>query len=234
MRYVRFAAITGPDGNLTNIEGNLSDIINNWRGNIDLSFAKGYLPRLAEYCRILENSAESRISPYAKKIVNELHWIKRLYFLPYYKFEIIGPPPFQKQDIVNIYNVVRTLRKYLMSVAMGIEQGTRQGGAEAKASCNGISNPWEPYNFEVPNPVSSHLDMLLAPGKRNNACLVFFSLSAVTVLDYIINNEDSWAYANRSKPLFRSINGEGVTPLFGVENKIDAEKIFRNSLKKKG
>jgi len=234
MRYVRFATITGPDGNLVNIEGNLSDIINNWRGNIDVSFVREYLPRLTEYCRILENSAESRISPYAKKIVNELHWIKRLYFLPYYRFEAMGPPTFQKQDILSISNVVRMLRRYLTSIAMGIEQGTRQGGAEAKAPCNGISNPWEPYKFEVPNPVSRRLDMLLAPGKRNNASLVFFSLSAVTVLDYIINNEDSWAYANRPGPLFRSLNDEGVTPLFGVENKLDADKIFKDSLKKKG
>ena len=233
MRYVRFGTVAGPNGSPVNLEDYLSDIINYWRSNIDNGFIKEYLPRLVEYCRVLENSSESRTSPYMRKTVNELHWVKRLYFLPYYKFESIGPPPFQKQDVTPIYGEIRVLRKYLTAVAIGIELGTRKGGAETKAPCDGINNPWENYNFEVPNPVSKRLEALLPPEKRNNASLIFFSLSAATVLDYIINNEDSWSYGGRPGPLFRSIKGEGITPMFGVDNKLDADKIFKDSLKKK-
>ena len=186
-----------------------------------------------EYCRILENSAESRTSVYAKKTLTELHWIKRLYFLPYYKFESLGPPPFQKQDTIAIYGEIRTLRKYLTAVAMGIEQATRQGGAAAKIPCDGIDNPWDSYHFEVPNPVSKRLDVLLAPGKRNNASLIFFSLSAATIMDTLINSESSWAYGNRSGAIFRSINNEGITPMFGVDKKLDAEQIFKDVMKQK-
>jgi hypothetical protein len=156
-----------------------------------------------------------------------------LYFLPFYKFESLGPPPMQKQDVNPIYSEIRMLRKYLTAVAVGIEQGTRMGGAEAKAPCDGINNPWDPYNFEVPNPVSRRLDMLLAPGKRNNASLIFFSLSVATVLDYLVNNENSWAYGSRPGPLFRSIGGEGVTPMFGVDKKLDADQIFKDAIKKR-
>ncbi|MDR2480368.1 MAG: hypothetical protein LBD48_13815 [Treponema sp.] len=233
LRYVRFGSITGSDGNLVDVENYLGDIINNWRRYLDDSFIKEYLPRLVEYCRILENASESRTSVYAKKIVNELHWVKRLYFLPYYKFESLGPPPFQKQDASPVYTQIRQLRKYLTSVAVGIEQGTRQGGAETRAACDGINNPWEPYNFEVPNPISRRLDMMLAPKKRNNASLIFFSLAAATVLDYLVNNESSWAYGPRPGPLFRSINNEGITPMFGVEKKYDAEQIFKEALKRR-
>jgi hypothetical protein len=233
LRYVSFGIVSGADGNPARIDEFLGDIINNWRRYIDDSFLKGYLPRLAEYCRILENSAESRTSVYAKKTLAELHWVKRLYFLPYYKFESVGPPPFQKQDVTAIYAEIRTLRKYLTAVAMGIEQSTRQGGAGTRAPCDGIDNPWDPYHFEVPNPVSKRLDALLAPGKRNNASLVFFSLSAVTVLDSLINNESSWAYGSRPGPLFRSVNGDGVTPMFGVDQKLDADQIFKDTMKKK-
>ena len=233
LRYVSFGIVTGSDGNPARIDEFLEDIINNWRRYIDDSFAKAYLPRLAEYCRILENSAESRTSVYAKKTLAELHWVKRLYFLPFYKFESVGGPPFQKQDVTAIYGEIRTLRKYLTVVAVGIEQGTRQGGAAAKAPCDGIDNPWAPYHFEVPNPVSRRLDALLAPGKRNNASLIFFSLSAATVLDTLINSETSWAYGSRPGPLFRSVNGEGITPMFGVDQKFDAEQIFKDAMKKK-
>jgi len=145
----------------------------------------------------------------------------------------MGPPPFPKSEIVPIYSEVRKVRKHLTSIALGIEQGMRAGGAKAKAPCRGINNPWESYNFQVPNPVSTRLDMMLPLERRINATLIFFSLSAATVLDYIINNENSWVYNNsRSLTLFRSIKNEGIEPLFGVDNKLDADRIFRETLKK--
>ena len=234
LRYVNFGIITGPDGNPIRVSDELVDTLNGWRQYIEDSFSRGYLPRLSEYCRLLENSEESRISPYAKKIFNELHWLKRLYFLPYYKFESMGPPPFTKKDVIPIYSEVRKLRKSLTAVAKGIETGMRAGGAAVKAPCAGINNPWEAYNFQVPNPISKRLDMMLPPERRINATLIFFSLSTLTVLDFLLNNETSWAYANRPGPLFRSIKDEGISPLFGVTEKLDADKIFKDSLKKQG
>jgi len=232
LRYVDFGITIGPDGNPVKLTEELGELINNWRGCIEDSFSRDYLPRLSEYCRMLENSRDSKMSPYAKKSLNELHWIKRLYFFPYYKFESIGPPPFPRKDVVAVYSEVRKLRKYLTAVAMGIEQGLRNGGAAAKAPCNGINNPWLAYNFQVPNPVSKRMDLIFPPEKKINATLIFFSLSIVSVLDHIVNNENSWAYGTRPGPLFRSLNNEGVIPLFGVDEKLDADKIFRDSLKK--
>ncbi|MDR2478811.1 MAG: hypothetical protein LBD48_05800 [Treponema sp.] len=233
LRYVAFGTIGGSDGNPARVEDYLGGIINSWRGYIDDGFVKEYLPRLTEYCRILENSAESRTSAYAKRVINDIHWTRRLYFLPYYKFESLGPPPFQRQEATPVYSEARTLRKYLAVVAMGIEQGNRQGGAEAKTPCEGIDNPWDQYNFEVPNPVSKRLDALLAPGKRNNAAVIFFALSAATALDNVVNSESSWAYTSPPGTLFRSAGGAGVTPMFGVDNKLDADQIFKDTLKQR-
>jgi len=233
LRDVSFGVVTGSDGSPIRVIDEIGDTLNSWRRFIEDSFIRDYLPRLNEYCRFLENSKDTG-SAYARKNVNELHWVKRLYFLPYYKFESIGPPPFSKADIVPIYSEVRKLRKHLTSVAVGIEQGIRSGGAAARAQCNGINNPWVSYYFQVPNPISKRMDMMLPSEKKINATLIFFSLSAVTVLDHIINNENSWAYANRPGPLFRSIKGEGVIPQFGVDQKLDADLIFKESLKKSG
>jgi hypothetical protein len=233
LRYVSFGTISGADGSPIRVEDYLGSIINNWQRYIDLSFNKEYLPRLTEYCQILENTADSRNSVYARRTLNELHWAKRLYFLPYYRFESLGPPPFQKRDTTAVYGEVRLLRRYLTEVAHGIEQGSRQGGAEEQAPCDGIDNPWEPYNFEVPNPVSIRLDVLLGAKKKNNASLIYFTLAVATVLDHLVNNENSWAYEGRPGPLFRSVNGEGAMPLFGVETKLDADLIFRQAIKQK-
>jgi hypothetical protein len=233
IRYVSFGVVAGPDGNSVNVNEVMGSIITNWRQYIDDSFSKEYLPRLSEYCRMLEHSADAKNSVYAKRTMNELRWTKRLYFLPYFKFASLGPPPFKNQDTTTIYGQVRNLRKYLTMVAAGIEQGNRKGGPAAKAVCNGIDNPWAQYHFEVPNPVSRRLDALLPPDKRNNAVLIFFALSTATLLDTLLNSEDSWAYDDNSVPLFRSINNEGSTPMFGVDQKVDADQIFRNSLKNK-
>jgi len=231
LRYVSFGAIPNLQGGIEEVDSLLGEIINNWHSLIEISFEKEYLPRMAEYIRILESSPEERTSAYAKKVVAELHWTKRFYFLPYYKFESLIPPPFHKNEITPIYSEIKKLRKYLTVVAAGIEQGNRAGGAEKHAPCDGIDNPWESYVFQVPNPLSIRMDALLAPKAKNNAALVFFCLAVTAVLDYLVNNENSWAYGPRPGPLFRSVNGEGAIPLTGVDNRIDAEAVFKQSLR---
>jgi len=233
LRYVTFGTIMGPDGNTERLDEPMVKIINEWQRVTETSFDKEYLSRLDEFCHLLENTAESRTSNYAKRLMNELSWARRLYFLPYYRFESIAPPPFQKNSLTAVYPIVRSLRRYLTALAGTIEQGNRRGGAEKRAPCDGIDNPWDPYVFQVPNPVSKRLDMLLGQKKRNNATLIFFTLSVTVVLDYLLNDENSWAYSKQTDFFFRSENGNGVRPLFGVESKIDTEAIFRQALKKR-
>ncbi|MDR2471282.1 MAG: hypothetical protein LBD09_04130 [Treponema sp.] len=233
LRYTSFGVIVGPDGNPERVDESITRIINNWQKILEASFDKEYLPRLDEYCRLLENTAESRTSNYAKRILNELHWAKRLYFLPYYKFDSIMPPPFQKNVIEALYPEVRSLRRYLSAIAAGIEQGNKRGGAENRSPCDGIDNPWDPYVFQVPNPVSRRLDMLLSPRKRHNASLIFFTLAVTVALDHLLNDENSWAYGDRPGFLFRSENNEGIRPRFSVEGKIDTELLFKQILKKR-
>jgi hypothetical protein len=234
LRHVSFGVVIGADGNPDGVNDVLGKIIIGWTGYIEVSFVKEYLPRLGEYCRILESTTESRTSTYAKRVLNELHWAKRLYFLPYYKFESLFAPPFQKKDITPLYPEIRQLRKYLTAVAAGIDQGNKIGGADQKAPCDGIDNPWDPYVFQVPNPLSIRLNALLANKKRNNATLIFFTLAVTTVLDYLVNNENSWAYGTgRPGALFRSVDGQGIKPQFGVESLIDADAIFKETIKQR-
>ncbi len=230
LRYVSFGSVSGSGGNTERVDSVVGEIINNWYFYTESIFDKEYLPRMTEYVRILEGSAEERSSPYTRKLVMELHWIKRFYLLPYYKFDSFGPPTIQKKDTIAIYAKIRTLRKYLATVAMGIENGNRAGGAEVHASCDGIENPWEQYVFQVPNPLSIRLDAILGPKNKTNASLIYFCLAIITVLDYLLNNENSWAYNAPSSLLNRSASGDGLT---GVDDRIDADAIFKQSLKQR-
>jgi hypothetical protein len=230
LRYVSFGTIEGADPSEGSDGNFLEKIIDEWH-DYELTFTQEYLNRLIEYCQLLESSAESRTSNYAQRLYTELQWIKRLCFLPHYQFDSIGGSPIKKSKIPPLYPEIRRARKYLTVIATSIEEGNKQGGAEKQVSCEGINNPWASYNFQIANPLSMRLNTLLGSNKRNNASLVFFTLSVVTVLDYLVNNEESWAYQNHSTPLFRSINGEGVIPQFGVDEKIDADLLFKQVMK---
>ena len=233
LRFVKFVSVTGSlTGDAEPLDTTLGEIIDSWQYYLQVSIDKEYLPRLSNYVRILEGSVEERTSVYTKKLIAELHWIKRLFFLPYYKFETFGGSPFPKGDTTSVYVKVKTLRKSLTSVAAGIDQGNKSGGADARAHCDGIENPWDQYQFQIPNPLSKRLDAFLGPKTKNNASLVYFCLAVSTVLDNLMNNEDSWAYSS-SSPLFRSENGEGVKPLTGVSERVDANALFRNSLRER-
>ncbi|MDR2534445.1 MAG: hypothetical protein LBD29_00255 [Treponema sp.] len=226
LRYVTFETIDG-------VDGHLEEIINQWR-DYEINFMQEYLSRLIEYCQLLGTSTtEARNSTYAKRIYTELQWIKRLCFLPHYRFESVGSSPIKKSAIPPLYPEVRRLRKYLTVVASGIEQAGKLGGAEKQAPCKGIVNPWANYNFQISNPLSMRLNALLSPNKRNNASLVYFTLSVVTVLDYLVNNNDSWAYENNGSPLFRSKDDAGFIPQFGVDDKIDADALFKEVMKER-
>jgi len=233
LRYVSFGTIIGPDGKHERLDEPMARIINEWQKILEASFDKEYLSRLSEYCHMLENTAESRTSNYAKRIINELHWAKRLYFFPFYRFVSIMPPPFQKNTLTALFPIVHSLRRYLTILTENIEQGMRLGGAEIRPPCDGIENPWDAYVFQVPNPVSRRLDVIVAPRKRSNASLVYISLAIVIVLDHLMNEETSWAYSVKTEFPFRSEDGEGIRPLFGVELKIDTETIFKQAQKKR-
>jgi hypothetical protein len=235
LRFVEFTGITGKgEDSLQNGE-TLNRIVNDWGEHFERAFEKEYLSRLTEYCRILDTNVESRTSPYAMRIFSELHWIKRLYFLPFYKIKAGIPPSIQKRDVTAIYPEVRKFRRCLTNVAAGIEGGLREGGAAENAYCSGIANPWAPYTFEVPNPVSERLDAVLGknPKRRNNAGLVFFALSAAVILDHLMNDEDSWAYAPEESFLFRSVNNKGVVPQMWVDIFVDTQVIFKEALKER-
>jgi hypothetical protein len=233
VRYVSFGIIPNADGIPESLAEPMTGIMSNWHSYIDVAFGKEYLPRLAEYCRIFDSPGESRTSPYARRLSNELHWTKRLYFLPYYRFESSGPPPFQKNDITALYPEIRRLRRYLTVIATGIEQGIKAGGPGENSICEGIENPWKPYTFQVPNPVSIRLDALMGK-KKTNASLIFYTLAVTVVLDYLVNNESSWAYTgDQPRTLFRSVDGKGDTPVFGIDQKIDTQTIFKLSLKQR-
>jgi hypothetical protein len=235
LRFVRFGTISGSNGEAERVDEAITHTIGHWHGYLEESLGKEYLPRLSEYCRLVDSSPESRVSNYAKRTLSELLWVKRLNFMPFLHFESsIAAHPYRRTDVKPCYAVVRELRRLLTGVAAGIEAGMKQGGAASMAPCDGIDNPWEPYVFQVPNPLSQRLDALLGgkgSRRKTNAALVFFTLSAATVLDEIINDRNGYAYFEDAVCPYRS--ADGIKPTFGVDERINADALFRQALKRR-
>ena len=215
MRFLKFKAAS----NSNSLETDLTVIINKWRGYLDTTINKEYLPRLNEYSIIFENNANnSKGSVYVRRIYSELQWIRRLFFFPYYTFDMKFSSPFKKEEVINVYAEIRKLRRILTSIACEINPSNKQ------SPCI-VSNVCEHYNFQIANPISVRMNILISDKKRTNALLIFFTLSIVMVLDHIVNNVNSWAYEDHPYFLVRSSNNK-IT-----DNKIDTDLIFRQSLK---
>lgn len=235
LRHIEFGTIQGPDGVPEQVGPVISRIMEGWHGHLEETIGKEYLPRLVEYCRMVDGTTEARTSNYAKRTLSELLWCKRFYFLPYLSFDSgFSGHPFRNKEITPLYADARDLKRLLTGVAAGIEGAMKRGGDALKAPCDGIDNPWDQYSFQIPNPVSIRIDSLLggrSSRKRTNAALVFFTLSVVAVLDGIVNTAEGYAYTESSDCPFRSVDGEGIKPSSAVEQTVDADAIFKRAMR---
>jgi hypothetical protein len=208
----------------------LNAIVDDWHQAISEGCEKKYLPMINEYAHYFEHSAQGRNSAYAMNIAADIHWIRRYYFLPNYAFTPTTAPSFMKKDIIAVYQTVRRLRGDLALCAAAIETANRLGGAVVDAPVSGIRNPWQSYNFQVENPLSKRLDMLLAKRQRNNASLVFFTLAVATVLDYYLCDKNSPAYATDDNIFFRHTEHDNRKPVFWVEKQTGTFALFKKSV----
>ncbi|MDR2803128.1 MAG: hypothetical protein LBB22_02420 [Treponema sp.] len=211
-------------------ESSMISIVDDWHTAISESFEKKYLIRVSEYSHYFENSLQKRNSTYAVNISTDIHWIRRYYFLPNYDTIPPTPPSFFKKDVVAIYTLAHRLRKDLTACAVAIDAANKLGGAAENALVEGIENPWEPYNFQVENPLSKRLNMLLGKKQHINASLIFFTLAAVTVLDNYLSDKASIAYTANNEIFFRHSGHEEMKPVFWVEKQTGTFDIFKKSI----
>ncbi|MDR2445497.1 MAG: hypothetical protein LBD44_06140 [Spirochaetaceae bacterium] len=221
-RYINFIG--------TQSAASLNEIVDDWHTAILESFEKKYLPLINEYAHYFEHSAQKRNSTYAMSIASDIHWVRRYYFLPNYGYIPSTPPSFLKKDVVSLYVTARRLRKGLAECAVAIEDAIKKGGASTNVMVTGIKNPWETYNFQIENPLSKRLNILLGKSQKHNASLIFFALAIVTVLDSYLSDRNSVAYRADTEILFRNSETDKFKPIFWVEKQKNTFQIFKKSI----
>ncbi|MDR0684308.1 MAG: hypothetical protein LBF83_04185 [Spirochaetaceae bacterium] len=221
-RYIKFVGTLNANS--------LNEIVDDWHSAISESFEKKYLPLINEYAHYFEHSSQKRNSTYAMNIASDIHWIRRYYFLPNYGYIPPTPPSFLKKDVISLYATARRLRKDLAECAIAIEDANKRGGASANVMVTGIENPWKMYNFQIENPLSKRLNILLGKNQRHNASLIFFTLAIVTVLDSYLSNKNSIASRADTEILFRNSETDKFKPVFWVEKQKDTFQLFKKSI----
>ncbi|MDR0707974.1 MAG: hypothetical protein LBF60_08910 [Treponema sp.] len=202
-------------------------IIDEWPQLIENGFERMYLPRLAEFAKLFYAPLEAKQKVYAMKIREELNWTARLFLFPQLKIDMFSKSFVHNKEISSAFPKIRTLRQDFTIIAQEIEKAVQAGGASAHASCAAINNPWDKYVFQVENPLSKRLNALLSKEQRTNVSLIYYTLSVLSVLDYFLNNANSWAYKTNTAKLFRSSDDDGFVPEPPPEKSVDADEIFR-------
>ncbi len=219
------------DESLKSSNDDISTIFSEWSNYREDLFLKQY----GEYLRQFVNTAYSQRdypqTQFGKENLNNMYWRAKYYFFPSLKFSaptLTKPQNDSKYKPLNIR--VDYLKTILSTLVRRIDEN--QSG---KRPVLGVLNPWDRYSFDVPNPVSKRLDVLLGAKRPDettsatNANLLKYTLCIVSVLDWWVNNPGSPAYITDTSEIYR-IDKDGG-PGFSAPERSDQNKLFAEAVK---
>ena len=209
----------------------LSVALNEWTVYREELFEKKYCEQLCDFVNQQYSQSDFKNSLFGKKLLTSILWQTKYNFLPHFEFEqLLLEKPASDDKYIPLCLRTDFLRQNLTSLSKEID---RQAGT--KGLVLGISNPWEKYEFDIPNPVSKRLDVLLGRKSQGesaatNANLIKYAMCLVSVLDWWINNIESPAYSGGSENIYRISEKDGG-PAFSVPVRDDQNRLFAESIK---
>ncbi|MCR5725355.1 MAG: hypothetical protein K6G80_09750 [Treponema sp.] len=225
-RNVQFTEDVSPNGKS---DDTLGKTLSDWSLYREVLFEKNYCEKLVNFCNEQYSQSDFKNSLFGKKLLTSLLWQTKYNFLPHFKFtQLLLEKPGNESQYRPMCLRAAFLREFFGELAHNID-----GAAETKGDVMGLQNPWERYEFDIPNVVSKRMDVLLG-AKRNdtaatNANLVKYALCIVAVLDWWVNDTDSPAYSADSSRIYRISDSDGgvqfSVPLRSDQNKLFAERV---------
>ena len=204
-----------------------------WASYYEDLFAK----KLGDYIRMYVNSLYSQKdydkTKFGKETLNNILWRIKYYYLPHYKF---SAPVLQKPINDRKYKALSSRTDFIRTAFSYLVKRIDESSA-AKSPVLGILNPWDKYTFDLPNPISRRIDVMLGANRgadvsaATNANLVKYTYYVMAVLDWWINNPESPAYDSGESQLFRISEKDGG-PVFSVPERTDQNQLFADGIKK--
>ncbi len=210
----------------------LSSVLGEWSLYREVLFEKNYADQIKDLVNNEYSQGDFKSSLFGKKIITSLLWQTKYNFLPHFSFDqlLLEKPkndsPYRPLCLRSTF-----LLNFFREVAKSIDCATAQKGIVF-----GISNPWEKYRFDISNPVSKRMDVLLGAKKQTdsaatNANLIKYALCIIAVLDWWINDQKSPAYSSDSTKIYR-INENDGGPAFSAPERTDQNKLFADRVKR--
>lgn len=219
------------DGKTTGSDS-IFEVIDGWISYRETVFEKLYCKPLNDLVNQLYSQTDFDKTQFGKKLMTSLLWQTNYHFLPYFKFDqLLLEHPADESKVPPLFRRTDFTRKFLMQVVSQCDKA-----AKTKGNVESLANPWEHYNFDIPNEVSKRLDVFLGAQNTsedtnaNNANLLKYTLCIISVLDWWINNPESPAYSTPPMRIYR-INQEDGKPEFSVPERTDQNKLFADSVR---
>ena len=207
-------------------------IMDDWSAYREETFEQLYCEPLCDLVNSVYSQPDFDKSHIGKKTITSLLWQTTYHYMPNFKFEqLLLEHPADESKYRPLFHRTDFARKFLTLVINECDQK-----AATKATCSLIENPWEHYNFSIPNEVSKRLDVLLGAQNKtanttaNNANLLKYTLCFIAVLDWWINNPGSPAYTTDPMHIWRVSEADGK-PQFSVPERKDQNKLFADGIR---
>lgn len=211
----------------------ISSVLDDWSAYRENTFEKLYCKPLQELVNTIYSQPDFAKSQMGKRIMTSLLWQTTYHYLPNFKFDqLLLEHPADESKYRPLFHRTDFARKYFTLAVNECDSV-----AKTKGTVKLIENPWEHYNFDIPNEVSKRLDVLLGAQNKGantnatNANLLKYTLCFMAVLDWYLNNPDSPAYTTDPMHIYR-ISTEDGKPQFSVTERTDQNKLFVEEIKK--
>jgi hypothetical protein len=202
-----------------------------WMSYREVLFEKNYSTDLKDYVNNLYSKSDFAHTPIGKKLIFNLMWQTKHYFLPFFKIESLSlERPSREVTLRHLSTRVTFLREIFAGLAAKVD-----AAFQTRAEIPELPNAWEKYKFDLDNAVSHRLDVLLGAKKNSpmavNASIVKYTAAVLAVLDWWINDETSPARDQDNFQLFRTSPVDG-RPAFSADLRTDTDDLFKQNLKK--
>jgi len=212
----------------------INKILEDWIRYQEVVFEKSLSVELKAFTHQIYTQPDFHKTPYGRKLLSNMYTVIKSMFLPHFDIQMYGSARFMKDDrLAPFYVRVARLRRVLERYNEAIQDAPPESEASG-AAVPGVINPWDPYKFDIANPLSRRIDALCG-GKhsrmKTNATLIRYTLEILRVLDWWINDRTSFAYREPPLHLYRTIEPGSSIPAFGVTLRTDVDELFFKHLR---
>lgn len=220
------------DEKLSTMNDNLSNVMAEWASYREDLFDKKFGDYFRGYVNSVYSTPDYPTTQYGMENLTNVLWRVKYYFLPNFQFQQLI---LKKPQNDSPYKPLAGRTDYVRTVFTVLARRCDENASSKKAVL-GVLNPWEHYQFDLPNVVSKRLDVLFNAKNPNsgatNAILIKYTLCVMAVLDWWVNNPQAPSVTgDSSKELYR-IDAKDGAPQFSVPERDDQNALFAAAVKK--